>query len=380
MEYDIPSLWFTIQKNYLYLQTETLATMMDDKAIFGKRLKSAREMKGLSMADLAGEMSDIVSRQAIYKYEAGKMFPDSTVLIKLAEVLGVKVDYFFRPFSVALSGIEFRKKAKMSEKARKSIQQQVMDHVERYFEIEDIAGIEQNVSTIRRNELVKTREDAIRMAQKLREEWELGEDGITDVINLLESKGIKVIEFNTTGDFDGLSGTAGDDIVIVLNSNIRPTERKRFTALHELGHLIMNFDEGVDDKLKEKLCHAFASEFLIPSKVFKGIVGDISKSSLNMFAFAEIQRCFGISIDALIKKAEDESMITENRYKNYHIRKNTNPAFKQFVEESRIDNEEPKRFISLVYDAYSKSIISVSKAAALLNVPINEVLDKALFV
>ena len=353
---------------------------MDTKAIFGKRLKSAREMKGLSMADLAGEMQDIVSRQAIYKYEAGKMLPDSTVLIKLAEVLGVNVDYLFRPFSIALSGIEFRKKAKMSEKARKSIQQQVMDHVERYFEIEDIAGIKRDVSSIRMDGIVRTREDAIKIAQKLREDWELGEDGITDVISLLEDKGIKVIEFNTTNDFDGLSGTVGDDIVIVLNSNISPTERKRFTALHELGHLIMKFDESVDDKTKEKLCHAFASEFLIPSKVFKRILGDISKSALNMVAFAEIQHNFGVSIDALIRKAEDESMIAGNRYKSYHIRKNTNPAFKQYVEKTRIEPETPNRFVSLVYDAYSKSLISVSKAAALLNVPVNEVLDRALFV
>ena len=353
---------------------------MDTKAIFGKRLKSAREMKGLSMADLAGEMQDIVSRQAIYKYEAGKMLPDSTVLIKLAEVLGVNVDYLFRPFSIALSGIEFRKKAKMSEKARKSIQQQVMDHVERYFEIEDIAGIKRDVSSIRMDGIVRTREDAIKIAQKLREDWELGGDGITDVISLLEDKGIKVIEFNTTNDFDGLSGTAGDDIVIVLNSNISPTERKRFTALHELGHLIMKFDESVDDKTKEKLCHAFASEFLIPSKVFKRILGDISKSALNMVAFAEIQHNFGVSIDALIRKAEDESMIAGNRYKSYHIRKNTNPAFKQYVEKTRIEPETPNRFVSLVYDAYSKSLISVSKAAALLNVPVNEVLDRALFV
>lgn len=353
---------------------------MDKKIIFGKRLKSAREMKGLSMADLVERMADIVSKQAISKYEAGKMFPDSTVLIKLAEVLGVKVDYFFRPFTVSLSGIEFRKKAKMTEKARKSVGQQVMDHVERYFEIEEITGDKRNISLIRRDEIICSREDVVVLIQKIRKEWELGEDGITDVISLLENKGIKVIEFDAPCEFDGLSGTAGEDIVIVLNSNIKPTERKRFTALHELGHLIMKFDESVDDKAKEKLCHAFASEFLIPSKTFRNIVGDISKSTLNMVAFAEIQHNFGISIDALIKKAEDEGMITGNRYKNYHIRKNTNPSFKQYVEESRIENEQPHRFISLVYDAYSKSLISVSKAAALLNIPVNDVLDKALFV
>lgn len=353
---------------------------MDKKVIFGKRLKSAREMKGLSMANLVEKMADIVSKQAISKYEAGKMLPDSTVLIKLAEVLGVKVDYFFRPFTVSLSGIEFRKKARMTEKARKSVEQQVMDNIERYFEIEEIAGIERHASPLRREGAIRSRENVIELVQKLRKDWGLGEDGITDVISLLESKGIKVIEFDAPDEFDGLSGSAGDDIVIVLNSNIRPTERKRFTALHELGHLVMNFDENVDEKSKEKLCHAFASEFLIPSKVFKEILGDISKRTLNLVAFAEIQHNFGISIDALVKKANDEGMITGNRYKNYHIRKNTNPYFKKYVEDSRIDDETPSRFISLVYDAYSKSLISVSKAAALLNIPVNDVLDKALFV
>lgn len=353
---------------------------MDKKIIFGKRLKSAREMKGLSMADLVERMADIVSKQAISKYEAGKMLPDSTVLIKLSEVLGVKIDYFFRPFTVSLSGIEFRKKAKMTEKARKSVEQQVIDHVERYFEIEEIAGIERNVSPLRREETIRSREDVIKLAQEIRKEWGLGEDGITDIISLLENKGIKVIEFDAPSEFDGLSGTAGEDIVIVLNSNIRPTERKRFTALHEFGHLIMKFDKNVDDKAKEKLCHAFASEFLIPSKTFRDILGNISNSVLNMVAFAEIQRNFGISIDALIKKAKDEGMITGNRYKNYHIRKNSNPSFKQYVEKSRIEKEQPSRFISIVYDAYSKSLISVSKAATLLNIPVNDVLDKALFV
>lgn len=353
---------------------------MDKKVIFGKRLRSAREMNGLSMANLVEKMADIVSKQAISKYEAGKMLPDSTVLIKLAETLDVKVDYFFRPFTVSLSCIEFRKKAKMTEKARKSVEQQVMDHVERYFEIEEIAGIERNASSLRRKEIIRSREDVIKLVQEIRKDWRLGKDGITDVISLLENKGIKVIEFDAPCEFDGLSGTAGEDIVIVLNSNIQPTERKRFTALHELGHLIMNFDESVDEKAKEKLCHAFASEFLIPSDVFKDIIGDISKSTLNMVAFAEIQHNFGISIDALIKKADDEGMITGNRYKNYHIRKNTNPSFKQYVEKSRIENEQPHRFISLVYDAYSRSLISVSKAAALLNIPVSDVLDKALFV
>ena len=356
------------------------ANIMEKKELFGMRLKCAREMKGLSMADLAGKMSDIVSRQAIYKYESGKMLPDSKVLLRLAEALNVKVDYFFRPFNAALSGIEFRKKSRMDKKNKKSIEQRVMDSIERYFEIEEIVGINRNSLSNRRQEIVRNREDVIIIAKSIREEWGLGNDGITDVIGLLESKGIKVVEIDETENFDGLSGTIGESLVIVLNSNIIPTERKRFTALHELGHLVLNFDESIDDKKKESLCHLFASEFLLPSKAFKDIVGDLSRGSLNMVEFADIQHKYGISIDAIVRKAEDESMITGNKYRSYHIRKNSNADFKEYVERSRIESETPRRFFSLVYSAYSKSLISVSKAAALLNIPVNDVLDRALFV
>ena len=364
---------------FIFVNHKT-TNIMEKKELFGKRLKCAREMKCLSMADLAGKMSDIVSRQAIYKYESGKMLPDSKVLLKLAEVLNVKVDYFFRPFNAALSGIEFRKKSKMGKKTRKSIEKRVVDYIERYFEIEEIVGIDRNSSSIRREEIAGNREDVIKIAKTIREEWGLGSDGIKDVIGLLESKGIKVVEIDETEDFDGLSGTVGDSLVIVLNSNIIPTERKRFTALHELGHLVLNFEEGLDDKEKEGLCHLFASEFLLPSNEFKIIVGDLSKGSLNMVEFADIQQKYGISIDALVRKAEDESMISGNKYRSYHIRKNSNADFKKYVEKSRIESETPRRFLSLVYNAYSRSLISVSKAAALLNIPVNDVLDRALFV
>ena len=72
--------------------------MANNKEIFGQRLKSAREMKGLSMADLSRELSGLVTRQSICKYEAGIMLPDSAVLLRLARILDVKSDYFFRPF------------------------------------------------------------------------------------------------------------------------------------------------------------------------------------------------------------------------------------------------------------------------------------------
>lgn len=371
---------FANQKILLNLQTTVIFWNMEQKVIFGKRLKCAREMKGISMAELSDLMSGIVTRQAIYKYEAGIMLPDSSVLIKLSQILGVSIDYLFRPFNVALSGIEFRKKAKMSVKDRKSIEQSVIDTVERYFEIEDIISVDHNPELLKFDKIISSKNDVIDLVNTIRSEWGLGKDGITDVIGLLESKRIKIIEIDATDSFDGLSGIANDSIVIVLNKNISSTERKRFTALHELGHLVMHFSPDINEDEKEKLCHLFASEFLIPTDSFMSIVGDISKGAINLIGFADIQRTYGISIDALIKKAYDSELIAGNKYKNYFISKNRNPIFKKYVEESRIALEFPQRFNSMVFGAYSKNLISASKAASLLNTTINEVIEKAIFV
>lgn len=348
--------------------------------IFGQRLKNAREMRGLSMADLSEELEGLVTRQAICKYEAGKMLPDSTILIRLARILGVKTDYFFRPFTVALSGIEFRKKSSMSAKAGKSVQQKVLDNVERYFEIEEICGLSHDSTPLQHNPVIRTKEDVIALAAAIRKEWGLGNDGITDVIALLESKGIKVVEIECDDNFDGLSGKAGDSFVIVLNKTQLHPERKRFTALHELGHIVMRFDPAISDKEKESLCHLFASEFLIPQSSFKNILGDLGKGNLNLLPFADIQRTYGISIDAQIRKARDAGMISESRYKSYFIRKRQSQKFQAFVDRVLAEDEEPQRFKMLVYDAYAKNIISVSKAASLLNTSVEDVLSTAVFI
>ena len=73
-------------------------------------------------------------------------------------------------------------------------------------------------------------------------------------------------------------------------------------------------------------------------------------------------------------------MISESRYKSYFIRKRQSQKFKNFVDRVLIEDEAPQRFKALVYDAYAKDIISVSKAASLLNTSVEDVLSTAVFV
>jgi transcriptional regulator with XRE-family HTH domain len=61
----------------------------------GERIKQARQMRGLSMRDLAHEIG--VSAQSVSNYERGVNTPDSSMLLCLAQSLGVGAEFFIRP-------------------------------------------------------------------------------------------------------------------------------------------------------------------------------------------------------------------------------------------------------------------------------------------
>ena len=60
------------------------------KVNLGERLQRLREEKNMSREDLAHEMN--VSRQAVYKWENNKGYPDIENLIKLSEVYNITLD------------------------------------------------------------------------------------------------------------------------------------------------------------------------------------------------------------------------------------------------------------------------------------------------
>ena len=363
-------------EKYLYLcrQNQNISNM-ELKEIFGARLKNARVINGMSMDDLCSKMNNLVSKQTISKYESGKMLPNSTNLIALANALNVRPDYLLRPFTVSLDKIEFRKKSKMSVKEENSIKERIRDKIERYIEIEEILGIDSNFTNPISNNGVIAPSDIYRIAAEVRAAWQLGQDGIPYVIEMLEEHCIKVIEMDAPDTFDGLSGIVGEHKpIIVLNKNF-PVERKRFTAMHELGHLLLDFDESLSQKDIERFCNLFANEMLISQDVFKKLLG-VSRHDISLNELRAIQSNFGISVEAQMFKAKQLDIISDSRYKYFCISKNQNPAFKEQVEKSTYHEEKSTRFVSLVYRALASELITYSKASVLLNESIDVVREQ----
>ena len=352
---------------------------MELKEIFGARLKNARVIKGMSMDDLCTKMNNLVSKQTISKYESGKMLPNSTNLIALATALNVKPDYLLRPFTVSLDKIEFRKKSKMSIKEEKAIKEKIRDIIERYIEVEGIIGISSDFTNPIQENAIIDPSDVYRITEQLKAAWQLGQNGIPYIIEMLEEHCVKVIEIDAPNTFDGLSGVIGENKpIIVLNKNF-PIERKRFTAMHELGHLLLDFDETLSQKDVERFCNLFANEMLISQDVFKKNLG-ISRHDISLNELRAIQSNYGISVEAQMFKAKQLRIISESRYKYFCITKNQNPAFKKQVEKSTYHQEKSTRFASLVYRALASELITYSKASVLLNEPIYVVREQLILV
>ena len=150
-------------------------------SVFSQRLRQARVLKKISMEKLASMIGNSVSKQAISKYEAGKMMPNSTVLTALAVALDVEPDYFFRPFTFNLNELKvsFRKKSNTSAKDVKALKVRIQDDVERYLEVEDILGKEKDAVLQTDGEQLSTPVQMQEQARRLRDEWHLGYDART---------------------------------------------------------------------------------------------------------------------------------------------------------------------------------------------------------
>lgn len=339
---------------------------------FSERLKSARIMKGYSLQDLANALDKTVSKQALNKYEKGLMKPDAELLFKICNALDVRPDYFARKTAINLENIEFRKLKKLTVKESAKIREKVIDKLERYFELEDILGIDEQFANPIGTIEINNYEDVERCVQTIRTKWKLGEDPLNNVIELLEDNNIKIIELASGDEFVGMASWKGiKNPVIVVNANL-PTDRKRFTVLHELGHILMNVNH-LPEKEREFYCHSFAGAMLIPKNALLKELGS-SRTQIYLHELVYLKEQFGASIQAIMFRAKHLGIITESHHRQFMIYFSMK-GYKKKEPGLYTGQEKSNRFKQLIYRAVAEEVISMSKAAALSNKKLAEFRD-----
>ncbi|CAN5526309.1 XRE family transcriptional regulator [soil metagenome] len=342
--------------------------------IFGTRLQLARKMAGYSLQDLSDALDNEVTKQSLSKYEMGLMNPSSEVLLSISKALNIRPDYFLKKNAVELGEILFRKKSTLSKKIEDSIVEKVRDYVERYLEIEFIVGIDTEFRNPIEDLIIRTKEDVEFSANKLRLDWELGVNSISNIIEMLELKGIKVFIVDDVEDIDGLAVLTSKGIpVIVVNKKNKSLERIRFTIIHELAHLLLNIDSEIvkNSKETELLCHYFASCFLLPKNMLLKLIGSAKREYIKLNELVSIKEYFGISIRALLHRLKELEIITDIYYRRWSIYLNKKYG-SQNEPGKYIGEEKAKNFNLLVNRALAEELISLSKASTLWNIDIDE--------
>lgn len=336
---------------------------------FPERLRAARKKKGWSLQDLADHMPVAISKQSLNKYESGLMQPTGDVLVALGKALEVKVDYFARPLLLNLPPVEFRKAASLPAKQIESIKEIVRDVIERYLEVENLLQIEDLFVNPLPEHVVYEIEDVDELAYQLLKHWKVGIDAIPNVIEMLEEKGVRVIEIPGPESFDGLSTMVGNVAVVVLNRNFS-IERKRFTALHELGHLVLTIDEDAD---KERICHAFAGAMLLPGLTLYKLIGD-KRNNIAPGELVNIKEHYGISMQAIMMRSLALGIITQATASRF-FRSMASNKKEQGMGHFQ-GNERSYRFEQLVFRLAAEDVVSMSKAASLAGMKLAEFKDK----
>lgn len=339
--------------------------------MIGSRIKQARKASGLSLRELAAKAG--ISAMAISKYENEKATPSSRVLLALAKAMNVRAEYFFRHQNIRLENVEYRKHHKLPAKVQKRIEGNVIEQIERFFELEQFLP----TRPIEPFRIPKSIPAKIRnyagieeAALELREAWDLGVNPIAEMTDMLEERGIKVFLSDVLHDdkFDGLAVQVDGVPVIVINKD-KPGDRQRFTLAHELGHLILK-GRLAGELDVEAAANRFAGAFLVPASEVCKELGE-KRSWIEPQELYVLKHSYGLSMGGWLHRARELNIISESIYRQ---------IYKLFEQRNWVRQEpgkqypceEPQLFLQLVFHALAEDIIGESKAAELLGLSVTD--------
>lgn len=206
------------------------------------------------------------------------------------------------------------------------------------------------------------------VAEQVRASWQLGLNPLPDLIDVLESQGVLVIItlVEELAKLDGLQATIAKQPVVVVSANW-PGDRQRFTLAHELGHLLLHgrLATTLDE---EKACNRFASAFLLPAASIRQHLGS-KRHNLEARELYILKHEFGLSMQACLYRAGDLDIIDESTRKRLFLFF-SKQGWRKMEPGNAYPQEQTLLFQQLVYRALGEGIISESKAAELLKIPL----------
>ena len=289
-----------------------------DRNVFPIRLREARLMMKLSMDQLAGRTGGIITKQSISRYEKGNMLPKHEAFQALVSALDISESYFSSsPMQLDVPMLRSTSGDMLSAEQLQALEARLSFWAEQYLAKENAVGLPARFVHPIPQTITTSLEDAILAGERIRSIWNCGNGPIASVLRLFERKGIKILLTELPDKVYGLS-TWADKQHPLMALDARPakttTERLRFTAVHELAHLLLSFPEDFEQSQAEQLCNKFASFFLFPKETFIEEMGSSQRTRLILEEMIDLKKLYGVSVAAQVHEAWDLQMISREHY------------------------------------------------------------------
>jgi Zn-dependent peptidase ImmA (M78 family) len=124
------------------------------------------------------------------------------------------------------------------------------------------------------------------------------------------------------GRIDAFSTTALPRPMIVLTPDkANDVMRHRFSAAHELGHIVLHHGRQGTDSQMERQADMFAAEFLTPREA----IGNQLPRRLNFDKLEEISQWWGVSVHSLVYRSKELELISESTARRAYMTLSSSP-------------------------------------------------------
>jgi Zn-dependent peptidase ImmA (M78 family)/transcriptional regulator with XRE-family HTH domain len=275
------------------------------------RLTLARERRGLTKKQVAEQIS--VSTRAMTSFEAGEVTPAPLTIARLADVLRFPASFFDAQEleQIPTEAASFRSLSKMSAANRHaalaagSFALALHDWVSDRFRLPEPAVPKLGPGV-----------DPETAAHIVRAEWNLGEKPISNVVHLLEARGVRVFSLTQEcHEVDAFSLWRSSQPFIFLNTQ-KSGEHSRFDAAHELGHLVLHWHhEAPQGKQPEAEANRFAAAFLMPAASLTASAPRLP----NLQDLIRGKRRWKVSVAAYTHRLHELKLLTAWQYRTLFV-------------------------------------------------------------
>lgn len=303
-----------------------------------------------------------ITQAALSRYEHNLRTPRPEDAASIADALGVTPDFLMHPFRLdgaiaADAHMRRQKTTKPSDWKRVEARLNAL-RMHSSFLLERLPLSPRNF--VPRLDAVETSPSAA--ADIVRSSWRLPIGAVRNLTRWVESAAVIVIEEDFgTRRIDGMSQWAGGHAVIIVNAAL-PTDRKRLTIAHELGHLVLHSNDCSSDMEDE--ANEFAAEFLMPKHVIEHQLGQLTLGKLQ-----DLKLEWGVSMQALFERAYRMGKVSADQRRQFYIQMSKRGWRASEPGSDLLPPEEPElaRSIGASLEASGLSDSEISRLLGVLN-------------